>query len=156
MLHDEGSTFQNDHLWSQEECSDMLHIDDQQDKAGSLLRQPETATTADLSVQALQRRRIAQLEEKLQALESGHMAKEKCGIILSIKLDLITSRLAAGADGAQGDDISKLKALVLEWVNHKLKPDQPIDPDDKNSHGFANDACSRLLCPAELDWNNPA
>ncbi|KAG1725947.1 hypothetical protein EDD22DRAFT_750840, partial [Suillus occidentalis] len=30
-----------------------------------------------------------------------------------------------------------------------------VDPDDKHSCGFANDACGRLLCPAELDWNDP-
>ncbi|KAG1723340.1 hypothetical protein EDB19DRAFT_1645319, partial [Suillus lakei] len=63
--------------------------------------------------------------------------------------------LRLGADGAQGDDTSKLKTLVSEWVNHKFKPDHPINPDDKHSHGFTNDACGRLLCPAENDWNDP-
>ncbi|KAG1844150.1 hypothetical protein F4604DRAFT_1980499 [Suillus subluteus] len=63
--------------------------------------------------------------------------------------------LRQGADGAQGDDTSKLKALVSEWVNREFKPDHPVDPDNKHSRGFANDACGRLLCPAEIDWNNP-
>ncbi|KAG2138256.1 hypothetical protein BD769DRAFT_1351254, partial [Suillus cothurnatus] len=55
-----------------------------------------------------------------------------------------------------GDDTSKLKSLISEWVNREFKPDPPVDPDDKHSRGFTNDACSRLLCPSELDWNNPA
>jgi len=65
-------------------------------------------------------------------------------------------QLRQGADAARGDDTSKLKSLVSEWVNCEFKPDPPVDPDDKHSRGFTNDACSRLLCPSELDWNNPA
>ncbi|KAG2125233.1 hypothetical protein BD769DRAFT_1358463 [Suillus cothurnatus] len=65
-------------------------------------------------------------------------------------------QLRQGADAARGDDTSKLKSLVSEWVNREFKPDPPVDPDDKHSCGFTNDACGRLLCPSELDWNNPA
>ncbi|KIK33159.1 hypothetical protein CY34DRAFT_100098, partial [Suillus luteus UH-Slu-Lm8-n1] len=60
-----------------------------------------------------------------------------------------------GADSARGDDTSKLKALVSEWVNRELNPDSPVDLDDKHTRGFANNACGRLLCPAELDWSDP-
>ncbi|KAG2757164.1 hypothetical protein P692DRAFT_201681181, partial [Suillus brevipes Sb2] len=63
--------------------------------------------------------------------------------------------LRQGADGARGDDTSKLKTLVSEWINREFKPDPPVDPDDKNSRGFTNDACGRLLCPAELNWSDP-
>ncbi|KAG2737200.1 hypothetical protein P692DRAFT_201813016, partial [Suillus brevipes Sb2] len=34
-------------------------------------------------------------------------------------------------------------------------PNPPVDPDDKHHRGFVNDACGKLLCPAELDWNDP-
>ncbi|KAG2135991.1 hypothetical protein DEU56DRAFT_913081 [Suillus clintonianus] len=64
--------------------------------------------------------------------------------------------LRQGADGARGDDTSKLKTLISEWVNRELKPDPPVDHDDKHCRGFINDACGRLLCPAELDWSNLA
>lgn len=64
--------------------------------------------------------------------------------------------LRQGADGARGDDTAKLKTLVSDWVNRELKPDPPVDSDDKNCRGFVCDACGRLLCPAELDWNSPA
>ncbi|KAG1870407.1 hypothetical protein C8R48DRAFT_596949 [Suillus tomentosus] len=64
-------------------------------------------------------------------------------------------KLRQGADGARGDDTSKLKSLVADWVNRELKPNPPIDTDDKNCRGFINDACGRLLCPTELDWSNP-
>ncbi|KAG1765296.1 hypothetical protein EV702DRAFT_981610 [Suillus placidus] len=63
--------------------------------------------------------------------------------------------LRQGADGARGDDTSKLKTLVSDWVNHELKPNILVDPDDKHCRGFISDACGRLLCPAELDWNSP-
>ncbi|KAG1763642.1 hypothetical protein EDD22DRAFT_776896 [Suillus occidentalis] len=64
-------------------------------------------------------------------------------------------KLRQGADGARGDDTSKLKSLVPDWVNRDLKPDPPVEPEDKFCRGFTNDACGRLLCPSELDWNNP-
>ncbi|KAG1758198.1 hypothetical protein EDD22DRAFT_784236, partial [Suillus occidentalis] len=63
--------------------------------------------------------------------------------------------LRQGADSARGDDTSKLKTLVAEWVNKGFKPDALVDFDDKHTRGFSNDVCGRLLCPAELDWNNP-
>ncbi|KAG1894311.1 uncharacterized protein F5891DRAFT_961789 [Suillus fuscotomentosus] len=64
-------------------------------------------------------------------------------------------KLRQGADGARGDDTSKLKSLVADWVNRELKPHPPVDTDDKSCRGFVNDACGRLLCPTELDWSNP-
>ncbi|KAG2138107.1 uncharacterized protein EDB93DRAFT_1253488 [Suillus bovinus] len=64
-------------------------------------------------------------------------------------------KLRQGVGGARGNDTSKLKPLVPDWVNHEWKPDPPVDPEDKHCHRFANDACGRLLCPTELDWNNP-
>ncbi|KAG1740117.1 uncharacterized protein EDB91DRAFT_1082099 [Suillus paluster] len=51
--------------------------------------------------------------------------------------------LQQGADGARGDDTSKLKTLISEWINREFKPDPPVDPEDKHSHGFTNNACSR-------------
>ncbi|KAG2120938.1 uncharacterized protein F5147DRAFT_766815 [Suillus discolor] len=60
-----------------------------------------------------------------------------------------------GADGARGDDTAKLKTLISDWVNCELKPNPLIDSNDKNCREFICDACRRLLCPAELDWNNP-
>ncbi|KIK37002.1 hypothetical protein CY34DRAFT_93495 [Suillus luteus UH-Slu-Lm8-n1] len=64
-------------------------------------------------------------------------------------------KIRQGADSARGDDTSKLKGLVSEWVNRELKPDPPLDREDKHCHGFVSDACGRLLCPTEMDWNNP-
>ncbi|KAG1723820.1 hypothetical protein EDD22DRAFT_852774 [Suillus occidentalis] len=179
------------------------------------------ATNSDTkAVQARQRRRIAQLEEKLEALESGRAVKEKRAnyytaqgrairrvvvlfdnvedlvaendrryeddnedhtldqdrlqigyVTLSTTLPWLYKKgteleydeymhmlkmLRQGADSARGDDTSKLKALVAEWVNREFKPEFPVDSDDKHTRGFSNDTCGRLLCPAEMDWNNPA
>ncbi|KAG1759561.1 hypothetical protein EDD22DRAFT_782396 [Suillus occidentalis] len=172
------------------------------------------------SLQARQRRKIAQLEEKLEVLEAGRASKERqmnqymaqgrairrvVALFDNVE-DLVTENdrryeltgneetnvdqdrlqvgyvtltltlpwfhkkavemdydeyshmmkmLRQGADGARGDDTSKLKALVSDWVNREFKPDCLIDADDKHLRGFTNDACGMLLCPAELDWNDP-
>ncbi|KAG2050294.1 hypothetical protein BDR06DRAFT_1011453 [Suillus hirtellus] len=63
--------------------------------------------------------------------------------------------LRQGANSAQGDDTAKLKTLVSDWVNSELRPNPPVESDDKHYRGFVNDACGRLLCPTELDWSNP-
>ncbi|KAG2102484.1 hypothetical protein BD769DRAFT_1393631 [Suillus cothurnatus] len=52
--------------------------------------------------------------------------------------------LRQGADGAQGDDTAKLKTLISDWVNRELKPNPPVDSDDKNCRGFTSDACRKV------------
>ncbi|KAG2135973.1 hypothetical protein DEU56DRAFT_737359 [Suillus clintonianus] len=73
----------------------------------------------------------------------------------NVEFSYMLKKLRQGADSARGDDTSKLKSLVADWINRELKPDPLVDPDDKHCRGFVNDACGRLLCPTELDWNSP-
>lgn len=201
------------------------HVTDQQTEGGTsnLNSENQHSQQSDpvaASVEARQRRRIGQLEEQLEALESGRAVKQRqsnhymaqgralrrvVSLFDNIE-DLVTENdrrleddsdqdstigqdrrqmgyvaltntltwfhkrsveleyedyihmlkmLRHGADSARGDDTSKLKALVSDWVNRDFKPDSPVDSDDKHSRGFTNDACGQLLCPAELDWSNP-
>ncbi|KAG2106241.1 uncharacterized protein F5147DRAFT_775051 [Suillus discolor] len=44
--------------------------------------------------------------------------------------------LKKGADAARGDDTSKLKSLIADWINRELKPDSLVDPKDKYYHGI--------------------
>ncbi|KAG2114877.1 hypothetical protein BD769DRAFT_1673322 [Suillus cothurnatus] len=200
----------------QQDEGSTSHAEDQQDR-GNIQSQQSQAVAAHL--QGLHRRKIAQLEEKLEALESGRAVKERqknwyaakgrairrvVALFDSIE-DLVTENdrryddddqdtsvdqdrlqigyatltktlpwfhkrgseieydeyshmlkmLRQGADGARGDDTSKLKSLVSEWVNREFKPLPPVDHDDKHLRGFAHDVCGKLLCLAELDWDNP-
>ncbi|KAG1902408.1 uncharacterized protein F5891DRAFT_1186519 [Suillus fuscotomentosus] len=194
----------------------QVNLEDQQDQSSEEL----TAAVA-ASLQARQRHRIVQLEERLEVLEVGRAAKERQSnhymaqgraIRRIVSLfdnveDLVTEndrrydltgdeevnvdqdRLQVGyvtlthtlpwfhkkavemeydeyvymmkmvgficVDDRHCDDTSKLKALISEWVNREFKPEHPVDPDNKHSHGFINDACGRLLCLAKIDWNNP-
>ncbi|KAG2745192.1 hypothetical protein P692DRAFT_20742051 [Suillus brevipes Sb2] len=205
MSHIEGSASQIQ--------GSASHIEGQQENSEGSIQSEQSNDAV-----ARQRRRIAQLEEKLEALESGRRTKEKqtnyymaqgrairrvVALFDNIE-DLVNENdrrsecedeehtldqdrlqigyatltrtlqwfhrtgsdmeyddylhmlkmLRQGADGARGDDTSKLKTLVAEWVNREFKPTPLVDPDDKHSRGFTHDACGRLLCPAELDWNN--
>ncbi|KAG1723737.1 hypothetical protein EDD22DRAFT_961925 [Suillus occidentalis] len=195
-----------------------------QSGASSQASQPasaSSATTVPTSDNARHRRKIADLEEKLQVLESGQAVKKReidyimsqgrairrivtlfdsiedligendrrCDredddhdmtidqdrlqtgyIVLNNVLPWfhqkasnmehddythMLKKLRQGADGARGDDTSKLKSLVPDWVNRELKPNPPVDPEDKFCRGFTNNACGKLLCPTELDWNDP-
>lgn len=64
-------------------------------------------------------------------------------------------KLKRGADSARADDTATLKELVASWVNIECHPTTLIKPDDKHHRGFANDACGKLLCPAEWRWDDP-
>ncbi|KAG0693127.1 hypothetical protein DFH29DRAFT_881706 [Suillus ampliporus] len=153
----------------------------------------QQSDTAAASVEAQQRHRIAQLEEKLEVLKSGHMVKEMYGPPLQVGSNQTTTWLKEGQPGTlslcstilrtsspkRTNDqktttmktlpsiigllpeplfsfhTSKLKGLVSKWVDQEFKPDPPVNPNDKHSHGFTNDVCGRLLCSAKLDWNDP-
>ncbi|KAG2739908.1 hypothetical protein P692DRAFT_20754425 [Suillus brevipes Sb2] len=65
-------------------------------------------------------------------------------------------KLKRGADSARGDDTGTLKDLVASWVNIQCCPTPLIRADDKHHRGFVNDACGKLLCPAEWRWEDPA
>ncbi|KAG1789010.1 uncharacterized protein HD556DRAFT_1244350 [Suillus plorans] len=229
----EGNTFESHVDGDGEGEGSTSHIKNRLD-GGNV--QPQQSQAVAAHVQALQRRKIAQLEEKLEALQSGRAVKERCGryrtywvALLTIYVrqtiwyvtkgrairrvvtlfdsieDLVAENnrryedddpdttieqdrlqigyatltrtlpwffkkgsemeyeeyshmlkmLCQGADGARGDDTSKLKTLVSEWVNREFKPVCLVDPDDKHSRRFTHDVCGKLLCPAELDWNSP-
>jgi len=65
-------------------------------------------------------------------------------------------QLLVGADGARGDDASRLKTAVVGWLMGMTPPPEPaLLPYDKSGRGFYNDATSRLLCPVDYDWDNP-
>ncbi|KAG1823246.1 hypothetical protein EV424DRAFT_1538574 [Suillus variegatus] len=199
----------------------MLYGDDQSviNSDNQQSQQPPKSSQESSFLQARQRRKIAELEGKLETLESGRTSKERqtnyylaqgrgirCIVTLFDSIeDLVAENdrrydddddaatidqerlqvgydilirtlpwllkmssdvehndytrmlkmLRQGADGARGDDTSKLKTLIADWVNRELKPNTPVNPDDKHSRGFVSDACGKLLCPAELDWNSP-
>ncbi|KAG2060003.1 hypothetical protein BDR06DRAFT_1062878, partial [Suillus hirtellus] len=57
--------------------------------------------------------------------------------------------LKRGADSARGDDTGTLKELVASWVNDEFHPTPLIKTSDKHHQGFMNNACGKLLCPAE-------
>ncbi|KAG1894182.1 uncharacterized protein F5891DRAFT_985296 [Suillus fuscotomentosus] len=64
--------------------------------------------------------------------------------------------LKRGADSAHGDDTGTLKELVASWVNIECRSafvskSRPISTIE----GFVNDACGKLLCPAEWCWEDP-
>ncbi|KAG2120017.1 hypothetical protein DEU56DRAFT_760922 [Suillus clintonianus] len=71
------------------------------------------------------------------------------------ELDDMLKKLKQGADSARGDDTGTLKELVASWVNIEYNPTPLIRLDDKHHRGFANDACGKLLCPAEWRWGDP-
>ncbi|KAJ3540193.1 hypothetical protein NMY22_g4405 [Coprinellus aureogranulatus] len=64
----------------------------------------------------------------------------------------IASMLQKGAASARSDDTKSLKGAVLDWIG-PLNP--PLSRNSKCDRGFNHERTGFLLCPPELDWNNP-
>ncbi|KAG1779364.1 hypothetical protein EV702DRAFT_1195327 [Suillus placidus] len=71
------------------------------------------------------------------------------------KTEDMLRKLKRGVDSARGDDTGTLKDLIASWVNMECCPTPLIRTDDKHHRGFTSDACGKLLCPAELRWEDP-
>ncbi|KAG1886910.1 uncharacterized protein F5891DRAFT_988613 [Suillus fuscotomentosus] len=90
--------------------------------------------------------------EKLASLdfeESEDMLKQ---VSHSIFVTLLSSEELIQLSG---DDTGTLKELVASWVNIECRLPSFLRADDKHHRGFVNDACGKLLCPAEWCWEDP-
>ncbi|KAG2039132.1 hypothetical protein BDR03DRAFT_933333 [Suillus americanus] len=64
-------------------------------------------------------------------------------------------QIGKGASAARGEDTKSLKPVVIDWIAAAGEPILPLLPrNSKISRGFNHPLTGRLLCPAELDWND--
>ncbi|KAG1759294.1 hypothetical protein EDD22DRAFT_782780 [Suillus occidentalis] len=64
--------------------------------------------------------------------------------------------IGKGASSARGEDTKSLKPVVIDWIvpaGDVVVP--PLPRNSKITRGFNHPLTGRLLCPAELDWNDP-
>ncbi|KIM55821.1 hypothetical protein SCLCIDRAFT_133886, partial [Scleroderma citrinum Foug A] len=65
-------------------------------------------------------------------------------------------QLNKGADAACGDDVASLKQVVVQWLmSAELKPEPPLEQDEKDGRGFDHDLTGHFLCPVDYNWNDP-
>ncbi|KAG2737594.1 hypothetical protein P692DRAFT_20761377 [Suillus brevipes Sb2] len=63
--------------------------------------------------------------------------------------------IGKGASAARGEDTKSLKPVVIDWIIPAGEAVVPSLPrNSKISRGFNHPITGRLLCPAELDWND--
>ncbi|KAH6911947.1 hypothetical protein BKA70DRAFT_1370418 [Coprinopsis sp. MPI-PUGE-AT-0042] len=68
----------------------------------------------------------------------------------------IADLIQKGSSSARADDTKGLKGVILDWITppgEALKP--PLLRNVKTDQGFFHDVTGRLLCPIELDWQDP-
>ncbi|KAJ7835823.1 hypothetical protein B0H14DRAFT_2795269 [Mycena olivaceomarginata] len=67
----------------------------------------------------------------------------------------VCRQIQEGSDDARGDDTTKLKGVVIDWLLHFHDPDVPIAPADipsktsKTGRAFNNSLTGEALCPHE-------
>ncbi|KAG2737887.1 hypothetical protein P692DRAFT_20883128 [Suillus brevipes Sb2] len=63
--------------------------------------------------------------------------------------------IGKGASAARGEDTKSLKPVVIDWIvpaGEVVNP--PLPRNSKVSRGFNHPLTGRLLCPAELNWDD--
>jgi hypothetical protein len=89
---------------------------------------------ADASALARQRRRIAQLEERLEAFESGRTAKERYGGMKIIWLTLLTFCRQSNYFMAQGRAIRRVVTLFDNVEDLVTENDRRHEDDDEDTN----------------------
>ncbi|KAH6885164.1 hypothetical protein BKA70DRAFT_1377492 [Coprinopsis sp. MPI-PUGE-AT-0042] len=68
----------------------------------------------------------------------------------------IADLIGKGASSARSDDTKSLKSVIIDWItppNGVLLP--PLQRNIKTDRGFYHPRTGELLCPVNLDWNDP-
>ncbi|KAJ3535559.1 hypothetical protein NMY22_g6431 [Coprinellus aureogranulatus] len=70
--------------------------------------------------------------------------------------EMVDIRVTDGVAQARTSDSKLLKHSVVDWItpfNEPLSP--PIPKDKKTNRGYNHSRTGWLLCPVDLDWDNP-
>ncbi|KAG1807418.1 hypothetical protein EV424DRAFT_1543895 [Suillus variegatus] len=70
--------------------------------------------------------------------------------VFNMEYEEYVQMLKKGADSARGDDTSKLKSLVPDWVNREFKPNPPVDYEDNIRAGIRDRADGCIV--TEMSW----
>lgn len=66
------------------------------------------------------------------------------------------TQIEKGAAGARSDDTKSIKGPIVDWITPPGEPLQPLLARNiKMDRGFHHERTGALLCPVELDWNDP-
>ncbi|KAH6913576.1 hypothetical protein BKA70DRAFT_1370033 [Coprinopsis sp. MPI-PUGE-AT-0042] len=68
----------------------------------------------------------------------------------------IADMITKGASSARSDDTKSLKSVIVDWItppHGALLP--PLQRNIKTDRGFYHNRTGELLCPVNLDWNDP-
>lgn len=66
-------------------------------------------------------------------------------------------QVAEGGGRARSDDFNLIRDLLVDWIKELFDPPRKdeIVRKTRENRGLANDLIGRLLCPYELDWDDP-
>ncbi|KAJ3501304.1 hypothetical protein NMY22_g18974 [Coprinellus aureogranulatus] len=92
--------------------------------------------------------------KQLLALVPG--LEEKLNTGSNNQLIYIADMITKGSSSARSNDTRSLKSAVIDWItppNASLSP--PLMRNVKTGRGFLHTRTGELLCPCNLDWNDP-
>lgn len=66
------------------------------------------------------------------------------------------AQIQKGSAGARSDDTKSIKGPIIDWITPSGEPLRPLLARNmKMDRGFHHERTGLLLCPVELDWNDP-
>ncbi|KAJ3512490.1 hypothetical protein NMY22_g15318 [Coprinellus aureogranulatus] len=113
------------------------------------------AADEDSPPETQQERRELRVFQKLLSLIPGFEERlVSCGS--EEELMAIANMLQKGAAGARSDDTKSLKGAVVDWLERQgVRLDPPLSRSMKQKRGFEHERTGFLLCPPQLNWNDP-
>ncbi|KAF6740856.1 hypothetical protein DFP72DRAFT_864737 [Ephemerocybe angulata] len=106
---------------------------------------------ADLSQSELSEHKIY-----LQLLNLVPGLEERLSVGSDNESFYVADTITKGIDSARADDTKSLKSVIVDWITPQggvLTP--PIQRNVKTDRGFYHPRTGELLCPVNLDWNDP-
>ncbi|KAL0564602.1 hypothetical protein V5O48_017440 [Marasmius crinis-equi] len=65
--------------------------------------------------------------------------------------------LETGGNNARNDDVNTSKEEIVAWLEARPVPPSPrLNKRTRLFRAFSNDTTGALICPADMDWNDPA
>jgi hypothetical protein len=65
-------------------------------------------------------------------------------------------QLNTAANNARGDDVHRLKEIVIDWIGEGEQPlAPPLSKLDRGGRWLHHGVTARLLCPITYDWDDP-
>lgn len=87
-----------------------------------------------------------------EILNYYHQAGNSTYYVMSL---FIHSQLNTAANNARGDDVHRLKEIIIDWIRGMESLQPLLSKQDRSGRWLHHNVTARLLCPITYNWDDP-